>query len=128
MDENKLFEPEPRAGGFFKKQGFYIVLALCLLVVGVAVAVTAFPGNETEPVPSDGQVVQSNQSDDETLAHADDEAARHRKPHARGNGGAQHYAAEREYRRASGPQGQRAGGWGHSMGICHGSVAVFPYA
>ena len=67
MDENKLFEPEPRAGGFFKKQGFYIVLALCLLVVGVAVAVTAFPGNETEPVPSDGQVVQSNQSDDETL-------------------------------------------------------------
>lgn len=68
MDENKLFEPEPRAGGFFKKQGFYIVLALCLLVVGVAVAVTVFPGSEAEPAPSDGQVVQSNQSGDETLA------------------------------------------------------------
>ena len=41
MDENKLFEQEPRSGGFFRTQGFYIMLALCLLIVGTAVALTA---------------------------------------------------------------------------------------
>ena len=43
MDENKLFDTEPKTGSFMKKQGFYIVLALCLLIVGAAVAVTALP-------------------------------------------------------------------------------------
>ena len=49
MDENKLFEQEPRSGGFFRTQGFYIMLALCLLIVGTAVALTALPGGEAAP-------------------------------------------------------------------------------
>ncbi len=67
MDENKLFEQEPRSGGFFKTQGFYIMLALCLLIVGTAVALTALPGGEAAPSPTN-PTVQSNQSDDETLS------------------------------------------------------------
>ena len=66
MDENKLFEQEPRSGGFFRTQGFYIMLALCLLIVGTAVALTALPGGEAAPSPTN-PAVQSNQSDDETL-------------------------------------------------------------
>jgi len=66
MEQNNLFEHEPEKGGFLKTQGFYIVLALCLLIVGAAVAVTALPIGE-EPMPTAEQVVESNQSNDETL-------------------------------------------------------------
>ncbi len=67
MDENKLFDSEPKTGSFMKKQGFYIVLALCLLIVGAAVAVTALPQQSEQPAPTDNQAAQANQSDDETL-------------------------------------------------------------
>ncbi len=69
MDENKLFDTEPKTGSFMKKQGFYIVLALCLLIVGAAVAVTALPQQNTDPTPTDAgsQAVESRQSDDDKL-------------------------------------------------------------
>ncbi|MGN0784092.1 MAG: peptidoglycan DD-metalloendopeptidase family protein [Candidatus Aphodomorpha sp.] len=69
MDENKLFDTEPKTGSFMKKQGFYIVLALCLLIVGAAVAVTALPQQNAQPSPTGAgnQVVESRQSGDETL-------------------------------------------------------------
>lgn len=67
MDENKLFESEPKTGNFMKKQGFYIVLALCLLIVGAAVAITALPQKSGDPAPTDNQSVESRQSDDDTL-------------------------------------------------------------
>jgi len=65
MEQNNLFEQEPKQGGFLKTQGFYIVLALCLLIVGAAVAITALPAGD-DPLPTE-QVVESNQSNDETL-------------------------------------------------------------
>lgn len=67
MDENKLFESEPKTGNFMKKQGFYIVLALCLLIVGAAVAVTALPQQGAEPTPTANQAAEANQSGDESL-------------------------------------------------------------
>ncbi len=69
MDENKLFDTEPKTGSFMKKQGFYIVLALCLLIVGAAVAVTALPQQNTDPTPTDAgnQAVESRQSDYDKL-------------------------------------------------------------
>ena len=59
---------------FLKQQGFYIVLALCLLIVGVAIALTALPREEAaEPnaqtTPQQQlQAVESRQSGDEALA------------------------------------------------------------
>ncbi len=58
-----------RMSELLRSQGFYIVLALCLLVVGTAVALSVLPRQTVEtpitgsPVP----VVESNVSDDERL-------------------------------------------------------------
>ena len=60
-----------RAGEFLRQQGFYIVLALCLLIVGVALALTALPREQTEiaqPTPQQQAYVPSNASQDETLS------------------------------------------------------------
>jgi len=60
-----------RAGEFLRQQGFYIVLALCLLIVGVAIALTALPREQAEsvqPTPQQQAYVPSNVSHDETLA------------------------------------------------------------
>lgn len=59
-----------RAGEFLRQQGFYIVLALCLLIVGVAIALTALPREQAEtaqPTPQQQAYVPSNASQDETL-------------------------------------------------------------
>lgn len=71
MDEKDIFDPEQpehKAKDFLRQQGFYIVLFVCLLIVGTAVALTALPREETpaaETTP--GSVVESRQSGDETL-------------------------------------------------------------
>jgi len=60
-----------RAGEFLRQQGFYIVLALCLLIVGVAIALTALPRQQTQsaqPTPQQQASVESNVTKDETLA------------------------------------------------------------
>ena len=45
-----------RSRDFLKQQGFYIVLALCLLIVGVAIALTALPREEAQqPAPTPQQ-------------------------------------------------------------------------
>ena len=59
-----------RAGEFLRQQGFYIVLALCLLIVGVAIALTALPRQQAEtaqPTPQQQESVESNASQDESL-------------------------------------------------------------
>lgn len=60
-----------RAGEFLRQQGFYIVLALCLLIVGVAIALTALPREQAqvpETTPQQQVSVESNASQDESLA------------------------------------------------------------
>ncbi len=72
MDENDIFEPEQprkRSKDFLKQQGFYIVLFVCLLIVGTAVALTALPRDDGKNVaPTPDQAVESRQSGDELLA------------------------------------------------------------
>lgn len=53
---------------FFKNQGLYVALALCLLVVGAAVLLLALPNDSNQSAEGDDPVtVQTRQSDDETL-------------------------------------------------------------
>lgn len=57
-----------KSKGFLRAQGFYVVLFLCLLIVGAAVALTALPRENVEaPEPSPNAVVESRQSGDESL-------------------------------------------------------------
>jgi len=67
MQENKTFQTRSR--DFLKKQGFYIVLFVCLLIVGTAIALTAIPrANTPQDAGTAGEpVVESNVSDDEKL-------------------------------------------------------------
>lgn len=67
MEKKETFGNKSRE--FLKQQGFYIVLALCLLIVGVAIALTALPREEAQqPAESTPQqAAQVRQSDDETL-------------------------------------------------------------
>lgn len=75
MEENRNFESKPR--DFLKKQGFYIVLFVCLLIVGTAIVLTTLPaeaGEETPQVEQNQQqqqqqqsVLETRQSGDETL-------------------------------------------------------------
>ncbi len=67
MQENKTFQTRSR--DFLKKQGFYIVLFVCLLIVGTAIALTAIPrANTQQNAGTAGEpVVESNVSDDEKL-------------------------------------------------------------
>jgi len=69
MEEKQDYEQGNRS--FLKKQGFYIVLFLCLLIVGTAIVLTALPNEsaeeqqQTEEDPS--VVIETRQSEDETL-------------------------------------------------------------
>ncbi|MEG1523914.1 MAG: peptidoglycan DD-metalloendopeptidase family protein [Clostridia bacterium] len=70
IEENRNFESKPR--DFLKKQGFYVVLFICLLIVGTAIVLTALP-RESAQAPNAQQtaqqpvVVETRKSDDETL-------------------------------------------------------------
>lgn len=72
MQQTKSFQSRSR--DFLKKQGFYIVLFVCLLIVGAAVALTMIPkanvGEENQDVAAQ-PAVESNVSSDErfTLIH-----------------------------------------------------------
>lgn len=58
-----------KLSAFLKNQGFYVVLAVCLIIIGAAVTILALPNNETaeqETDPSDITIVGSSQ--DETLS------------------------------------------------------------
>ena len=67
------YENGSRTKDFLKKQGFYVVLFICLLIVGTAIALTAFPRDQAEnqnvsaadPTPV---VIETRKSSDETLA------------------------------------------------------------
>ena len=67
MEEKREYEQGNRS--FLRKQGFYIVLFLCLLIVGTAIVLTALPDESAEqPQGEDPSVVvETNQSRDETL-------------------------------------------------------------
>ncbi len=66
MEETRTFWDKSK--DFIRKQGFYIVLFVCLLIVGTAIALTALP-REAQPNPSEAQnpVVESGVSGDESL-------------------------------------------------------------
>ena len=68
MQESKSFRNKSQ--DFFRKQGFYIVLFFCLLIVGAAVALTLIPQAEQREaeLDADQQAVESNISQDEQLA------------------------------------------------------------
>ncbi len=68
MEEKRDVEQGNRS--FLKKQGFYIVLFLCLLIVGTAIVLTALPKQTEEDPQTEEQqsaVVETRQSEDETL-------------------------------------------------------------
>lgn len=70
MEDFRTNENKPR--DFLKKQGFYVVLFICLLIVGTAVALTLIPretgetptAENLEPQPA---VLETQQKTDETL-------------------------------------------------------------
>ena len=70
MEDFRTNENKPR--DFLKKQGFYVVLFICLLIVGTAVALTLIP-RETAETPSAENdnsqpvVMETQQKNDETL-------------------------------------------------------------
>ncbi|MDO4543918.1 MAG: M23 family metallopeptidase [Clostridia bacterium] len=57
---------------FFKNQGLYVALVLCLLVVGAAVLLIALPSEDEQQAeqPNGQVVVEAGQSEDETLNEA----------------------------------------------------------
>ena len=67
MEQKQTFAQKSR--DFLREQGFYIVLFLCLLIVGTAIVLTALPqnGQENEANPTGNPAVESNVSSDETL-------------------------------------------------------------
>ena len=70
MEENRNFDG--KAKGFLKNQGFYIVLFVCLLVVGTAIVLTTLPQEAADtPVGEEATgapvVMETRQSIDETL-------------------------------------------------------------
>lgn len=70
IEENRNFTSKPK--DFLKKQGFYIVLFVCLLIVGTAIVLTSLPEEtgETPAADATGQpvVIETRQSGDEKLA------------------------------------------------------------
>lgn len=66
MQQTKSFQSRSR--DFLKKQGFYIVLFVCLLIVGAAIAVTMIPRANVEAPSPDAvePVLESSVSSDET--------------------------------------------------------------
>ncbi len=71
MEEYREHESKSRA--FLKKQGFYVVLFICLLIVGTAIVLTALPREAEEDTSANQQnaqnpvVVETRQSSDDTL-------------------------------------------------------------
>lgn len=78
IEENRNFESKPR--DFLRKQGFYIVLFVCLLIVGTAIVLTSLPADGQDAAPQTGQsepqqqqqqqqqsLLETRQSGDETL-------------------------------------------------------------
>lgn len=67
MEEKQTFAQKSR--DFLREQGFYIVLFVCLLIVGTAIVLTALPrnGEVQEANPTANAAVESNVSSDETL-------------------------------------------------------------
>ncbi|MDO4564635.1 MAG: M23 family metallopeptidase [Clostridia bacterium] len=60
---------------FFKKQGLYIALALCLLVVGAAVLILALPQDEEQTAQNDDPiVVDADNSNDQPLSEVQSKA------------------------------------------------------
>ena len=70
---NETDERMDRFRLFFRNNGFYVVLVLCLLVVGVAIALLAWPKqtDKTAEAPNeDAPIVIVGQSNDERLSEA----------------------------------------------------------
>ena len=71
IEENRNFDSKPK--DFLRKQGFYIVLFVCLLIVGTAIVLTSLPAENQEATPQAEQtqqqpsVLEARQSGDETL-------------------------------------------------------------
>lgn len=73
MEDNWTPTTKSKSKDFLKKQGFYIVLFICLLIVGTAIVLTALPGkDDPAPVTEDGtnkpSTLEVGQSSDETLS------------------------------------------------------------
>ena len=70
IEQNRNFSSRPR--DFLKKQGFYVVLFICLLIVGTAIVLTALP-RDGQDAGDGGQqaqqpvVVETRKTTDETL-------------------------------------------------------------
>jgi len=73
MEDNWTPTTKSKPKDFLKKQGFYIVLFICLLIVGTAIVLTALPGKD-DPAPVTDNTTDKpsslavGQSSDETLA------------------------------------------------------------
>ena len=70
MEDFRTNDRRPR--DFLKKQGFYVVLFICLLIVGTAVALTLIPRDnqvtpEAEQTAPQQAVIETRQNADETL-------------------------------------------------------------
>lgn len=55
---------------FLKKQGFYVVLGLCILCIGIAMAVALIPGNRPDQAQSTPMSEAAGVSQDEPLSEA----------------------------------------------------------
>ena len=68
MEETRTFWDKSK--DFIRKQGFYIVLFVCLLIVGTAIALTALPrdGEGVQQEVQENPSVESSTSGDESLA------------------------------------------------------------
>ena len=63
--------PNSKFRDFLKNQGFYVVLVICLVIIGAAVAILTLPGDgqTAEQTPQDEESVQTGGSQDETLTN-----------------------------------------------------------
>lgn len=61
--------PNSKFRDFLKNQGFYVVLALCLVVIGAAVAITALPNGDSQNEQNEAEVIENaNASQDGSLS------------------------------------------------------------
>ncbi|MDO4573175.1 MAG: hypothetical protein Q4C13_07385, partial [Clostridia bacterium] len=70
MEDNWTPTTKSKPKDFLKKQGFYIVLFICLLIVGTAIVLTALPQTDAQtPNAGDGGeapvTIETRQSEDE---------------------------------------------------------------
>ena len=66
MDEINEFETKPR-GTFWRDWGVYCALALCLAVIGAAVAITSLPQKEQAQEPAQNIVVRDPEPEPDPL-------------------------------------------------------------